>query len=56
MDSPSVSGDGIDGSAGWSLRLLGGFELRAIPGGEKVKSLGKREQALLCPEWKRWGA
>ena len=48
MDSPSVSGDGIDGSAHWSLRLLGAFELRTIPGSEKVKSLGKREQALLA--------
>ena len=48
MYPPSVSGDGIDGLARWSLRLFGGFELSAIPGGEKFKSLGKREQALLA--------
>jgi len=32
----------------WSLRLFGGFELSALPGGEKVASLGTRERALLA--------
>jgi TolB-like protein/DNA-binding SARP family transcriptional activator/Flp pilus assembly protein TadD len=32
----------------WSLRLLGGFELRTLPGGETLSLSGKRERALLA--------
>jgi TolB-like protein len=34
-------------SARWSLRLFGGFELGALPGGKRLTSLGKRERVLL---------
>ena len=48
MDTASASDSGIEVPARWSLRLLGGFELSALPGGEKVASLGTRERALLA--------
>src|SRR5690349_2249168 len=32
----------------WSLRLLGGFELRHLPSGERITLTGKRERALLA--------
>ncbi len=34
--------------ARWSLRLLGGFELGGLPGGESVAPPGKRERVLLA--------
>lgn len=40
--------NGGDGPVRWSLRLLGGFELRSLPGGERLTSLGKRERVLLA--------
>jgi TolB-like protein/DNA-binding SARP family transcriptional activator/Tfp pilus assembly protein PilF len=48
MDTTSALGSGTEGRARWSLRLLGGFELSALPGGERVTSLGKRERVLLA--------
>src|SRR5262245_27918557 len=39
---------GNDGTARWSLRLLGGFELSTRPSGEKLTALGKRERVLLA--------
>jgi TolB-like protein/DNA-binding SARP family transcriptional activator len=47
MHSPPVLGGALDRPGRWSLRLLGAFELTAIPGGETLRSLGKRERALL---------
>jgi len=52
---PCTGGDGysfsfgqrIEGSPRWSLRLFGGFELNALPGGERVVVPGKRERVLL---------
>lgn len=45
-------GTAADGGAGaaarWSLRLLGGFELRVLPGGERVALPGRRERVLLA--------
>ncbi len=48
MDSPTDTGRRIGRSARWSLRLMGGFELRALPGGESVSLPGKRERVLLA--------
>jgi DNA-binding SARP family transcriptional activator len=48
MDVPSVLGGEPKGSARWTLRLLGGFELAVLPVGNRLKSLGKRERALLA--------
>ena len=44
----TASALGHDGRARWSLRLFGGFELSALPGGERVASLAKRERVLLA--------
>src|SRR5262245_31817654 len=46
MDGPSDNG--AEGRVRWALRLFGGFELSALPGGEKVAGLGKRERVLLA--------
>src|SRR5882757_2562926 len=48
MATASALDDGIDGPARWSLRLFGGFELNALPGGERVALPGKRERVLLA--------
>src|SRR5262245_14256095 len=47
MDAASAFGIGIDGSARWSLRLLGDFQLSERATGEKVALPGKRERVLL---------
>src|SRR5262245_7548231 len=47
MGAASGFGTGIDGSARWSLRLLGDFQL-SDRGGEKVAVPGKRERVLLA--------
>jgi TolB-like protein/DNA-binding SARP family transcriptional activator/Tfp pilus assembly protein PilF len=48
MDTASPLGDGTEVRARWSLRLLGGFELRVLLDSQRVVSLGKRECALLA--------
>jgi TolB-like protein/DNA-binding SARP family transcriptional activator len=48
MDSTSALDNGIERPARWSLRLFGGFELNAIPSGERVALPGKRERVLLA--------
>ena len=48
MATASASDNAIEGTARWSLRLFGGFELSALPGGEKVALPGKRERVLLA--------
>jgi TolB-like protein/DNA-binding SARP family transcriptional activator/Flp pilus assembly protein TadD len=48
MDTASALGKGIEGTARWSLRLFGGFELSALPGGERVTLSVKRERVLLA--------
>ena len=47
MDTPSEPIRGGQ-TLRWSLRLLGGFELRALPVGEAVSLPGKRERVLLA--------
>jgi dTDP-4-amino-4,6-dideoxygalactose transaminase len=44
MESLTDTASRIGRPARWSLRLLGGFELRALPGGESVSLPGKRER------------
>src|SRR5215471_2857138 len=39
---------GSDAATRWSLRLFGEFELRELPGGQKVTVPGKRERVLLA--------
>jgi TolB-like protein/DNA-binding SARP family transcriptional activator/cytochrome c-type biogenesis protein CcmH/NrfG len=48
MNITSALGNGIERPALWSLRLLGGFELSALAGGERVALSGKRERVLLA--------
>ncbi len=48
MDTASALGNGTEGRERWSLRLLGGFELGVLPGGERVAPFGKRERVLLA--------
>jgi adenylate cyclase len=48
MDTAPASSNGSEGRARWSLRLLGGFEVRGLLDSERVASLGKRECALLA--------
>src|SRR5258706_3274917 len=48
MDTAPASSKGSEGRARWSLRLLGGFELRLLLDNERVAPLGKRECALLA--------
>jgi adenylate cyclase len=48
MNPASASDNAIEGRARWSLRLFGGFELSALPGGERVALPGKRERVLLA--------
>jgi TolB-like protein/DNA-binding SARP family transcriptional activator len=48
MDPASAFGSRVEARAGWSLRLLGGFNLRAFGGGETVTLSGKRERVLLA--------
>jgi TolB-like protein/DNA-binding SARP family transcriptional activator len=48
MDNLTNTGRRNGRSPRWSLRLLGGFELRALPGGESVSLPGKRERVLLA--------
>jgi TolB-like protein/DNA-binding SARP family transcriptional activator len=48
LDTASASGSGIDAQVRWSLRLLGGFELKKAPGGDRVALPGKRERMLLA--------
>src|SRR5947207_871211 len=47
-DTASALDTGVEGPARWSLRLFGGFELNARPGGERVALPGKRERVLLA--------
>jgi TolB-like protein/DNA-binding SARP family transcriptional activator len=44
----TASALGTEGRPRWALKLFGGFELSALPGGEKVAGLGKRERVLLA--------
>jgi hypothetical protein len=48
MDTASAFGDGAEGPVRWSIRLFGGFELAAFPGGEPVALPGKCERVLLA--------
>ena len=48
MDSASALDSGTEAPARWSLRLLGGFELSELPGGERLALARKRERALLA--------
>jgi DNA-binding SARP family transcriptional activator len=48
MDTTSALDKGTEARARWSLRLLGGFELSALPGSERVALSGKRERVLLA--------
>jgi len=48
MNTASALSNRIEGPARWSLRLFGGFELGALPGGERVALPGKRERVLLA--------
>ena len=48
MEGSSVSDRQAEAPPRWSLRLLGAFELHAMPGGKAIRSLGKRERALLA--------
>jgi TolB-like protein/DNA-binding SARP family transcriptional activator len=48
MDTSSTSGTGVEGSARWSLRLFGDFQLSERRSGEKVVLPGKRERVLLA--------
>ena len=48
MPSASASENGTATPARWSLRLFGGFELVALPGGAGAIPLGKRERLLLA--------
>ena len=48
MNTASTLGKRTEGLARWSLRLLGGFELSLLPGGERVALPGKRERVLLA--------
>jgi TolB-like protein/DNA-binding SARP family transcriptional activator len=48
MDTVSALGNGIERPPRWSLRLFGGFELAALPGGDRVVLPGKRERVLLA--------
>ena len=48
MRIASALGKDIVGPTRWSLRLLGGFELGVLPGGERVALPGKRERMLLA--------
>src|SRR5687767_3065760 len=48
MSSASASENGTAMRARWSLRLFGGFELVALPGGASAIPLGKRERLLLA--------
>src|SRR4249919_2349289 len=48
MDSASTLGSRTEGLARWSLHLFGGFELGALPAGERVALPGKRERVLLA--------
>jgi TolB-like protein/DNA-binding SARP family transcriptional activator len=48
-ESPaSTSNNATEAPTRWSLRLFGGFELRALPGGDKVALPAKRERVLLA--------
>src|SRR4029077_1862037 len=58
MDSASALGEESEAPTRWSLRLFGGFELSALPGGERVALPGKRERVLLAylaltPNWRQ---
>src|SRR5215471_359224 len=48
MTMDTVSEGGTEQPARWSLRLFGGFELTALPGGERVALPGKRDRVLLA--------
>jgi adenylate cyclase len=48
VNSASSSDNGSQGTARWSLRLLGGFELALLPAGERLVLPGKRERLLLA--------
>ena len=48
MDSAPTLIKAIEGLSHWSIRLFGGFELRLVPGGERVALPGKRERVLLA--------
>jgi DNA-binding SARP family transcriptional activator len=48
MNLASAFGDGVEACARWSLRVLGGVELGALPNGERVALSGKRERVLLA--------
>jgi len=44
----AASGNSREGRARWALRLFGGFELKELPDGQRLTSLGKRERVLLA--------
>jgi DNA-binding SARP family transcriptional activator len=48
MDKSFASDSTTHGRARWSLRLLGGFGLSALPNGDKIALPGKRERVLLA--------
>src|SRR6185503_6816812 len=48
MDTAPTVDNRTEGRARWSLRLFGGFELGALPDGERVVLPGKRERVLLA--------
>jgi TolB-like protein/DNA-binding SARP family transcriptional activator/tetratricopeptide (TPR) repeat protein len=48
VNPASSSANGSQGTAQWSLRLLGGFELASVPAGERLALPGKRERLLLA--------
>jgi TolB-like protein/DNA-binding SARP family transcriptional activator len=48
METGSGLGNSSGETARWSLHLFGGFELTAVPSGERVTTLGKRERVLLA--------
>ena len=48
MSSALSSANGSQGTARWSLRLLGGFDLVSLPARERLALPGKRERLLLA--------
>ena len=48
MSTPSSLSNRTGDTARWSLRTLGGFDLRSLPDGERLGLPGKRERVLLA--------
>jgi Transcriptional regulatory protein, C terminal len=48
VNSALSSANGSQGTARWSLRLLGGFDLVSLPGRERLALAGKRDRLLLA--------